>query len=68
MATALIVIGATALLVAYLLWLHWPQRMGGITASDPDALDATIEEVGNVDRARQRGEAGIGDGGGFPGG
>jgi len=66
MATVLIVAAATTLLVAFILWLHWPQRMGGIESSDPDALDASIEEVGNVDRPRSAGEHGaFGGGEGF---
>jgi len=66
MATVLIVAAATTLLVAFILWLHRPQRMGGIESSDPDTLDASIEEVGNVDRPRSAGEHGaFGGGEGF---
>jgi cbb3-type cytochrome oxidase subunit 3 len=66
---ALIVVAATALLVAGVVWVLWPARKGGIAASaDKAELDALIEEVGNVDRPRTPGESGIGGGGGFPGG
>ena len=69
MLDVLIVVAATALLVAGLVWAHWPDRKGGVAATaDKDELDALIDDVGNVDRPRVPGESGIGSGGGFPSG